>query len=612
MNDQDPVRLVGSIEVDLSAYRIRRPGAAFHVRQQTAQVLGYLMAHRDRVVPKDELIAAVWKETAVSDSALAQCIKEIRQAFGDTSKDSRFIRTVPKVGYQFIGFQNAGLPADPPAAPESASDPHPPRWSPRGVLLATTAALGVAAAAVLAAYLGIFLARARPSRGATELLTTSLEAYSKYSQAVQKADGYHLPEALTLLRQARDIDPSFVMAEARIGYAYAVQGGWAAPQGLPYLQRAFQASDRLSEADRALILAWYAVARRDYPAAIDAYRRRLAIHPQDSEAYGRLGRLLQGEERYDEAIGVLTTGASMDPYNGLIHNALSSLYIDVARYDAAVAAAARYVALTPAEPNAHDSLGLAYQAAGQFDLAIAAYDRAIALDSGFALAFVHRGNARFQQGQFRAALDDFQAFTLRADSTVERARGHLNRGWVFLAKGDLTGAQSEVDAAVRMSSDIERSPRVWAIRLAAGIPIPRETPPQVLDGRGQASFLRIHHAYRGEWALLRNQPDAALSEFKEAIRHRPIVWDIEPYDDGVARCYFHQQDWLNAVREYRAVIAARPMLGRPYFELAQAYDALGDRTAANTAYARFLKLWSDADADAPQIQHARRRLAIRF
>ena len=42
---------------------------------------------------KDELIASIWRHTAVTDNALVQCITEIRRALGDDSHQPRFIRT---------------------------------------------------------------------------------------------------------------------------------------------------------------------------------------------------------------------------------------------------------------------------------------------------------------------------------------------------------------------------------------------------------------------------------------------------------------------------------------------------------------------------------------
>ena len=73
-----------------------------HLRQQTFQVMIYLLENRDRVVTKNELLESIWKGTSVTDDALVQCVLELRRAIGDDSRRPRFIKTVPKVGYRFV------------------------------------------------------------------------------------------------------------------------------------------------------------------------------------------------------------------------------------------------------------------------------------------------------------------------------------------------------------------------------------------------------------------------------------------------------------------------------------------------------------------------------
>ncbi len=67
------------------------------------------------VVTKDELFAAVWPETVVSDAALASCIQELRQALRDDAKRPRYIVTVHRRGFQFVA------PVAASAAPVSSS-----------------------------------------------------------------------------------------------------------------------------------------------------------------------------------------------------------------------------------------------------------------------------------------------------------------------------------------------------------------------------------------------------------------------------------------------------------------------------------------------------------
>src|SRR2546421_943632 len=91
------------IEIDASRLSLKRDGEERHLRQQTFQVLIYLLEQRDRLVTKDELIEHVWHDTAVTDNALEQCLAEIRKVLGDDSRHPRFVKTIPRAGYRFIG-----------------------------------------------------------------------------------------------------------------------------------------------------------------------------------------------------------------------------------------------------------------------------------------------------------------------------------------------------------------------------------------------------------------------------------------------------------------------------------------------------------------------------
>jgi pimeloyl-ACP methyl ester carboxylesterase/DNA-binding winged helix-turn-helix (wHTH) protein len=110
----------GTCELDLARYELRRGGAVVHVQPQVFGVLRYLLEHRDRVVPKAELLDAVWGDRFVSDSTLTSRIKAARQAIGDDGASQRLIATVHGVGYRFIG-DATGPPPDPALPPRPAA-----------------------------------------------------------------------------------------------------------------------------------------------------------------------------------------------------------------------------------------------------------------------------------------------------------------------------------------------------------------------------------------------------------------------------------------------------------------------------------------------------------
>ena len=86
-------------------------GAAIELRPKSLAVLHYLAAHPQRLVGKDELLAAVWGKVVVTDDSLVQCVREIRQALADT--DQRIIRTIPRSGYVFVAEVSEQAPVPP-------------------------------------------------------------------------------------------------------------------------------------------------------------------------------------------------------------------------------------------------------------------------------------------------------------------------------------------------------------------------------------------------------------------------------------------------------------------------------------------------------------------
>jgi DNA-binding winged helix-turn-helix (wHTH) protein len=66
-------------------------------------VLCHLVDHTRQLVTKEALLTAVWPEISVSEGVLSECVWEIRQALGETPQAPRFIQTVHRRGYRFLG-----------------------------------------------------------------------------------------------------------------------------------------------------------------------------------------------------------------------------------------------------------------------------------------------------------------------------------------------------------------------------------------------------------------------------------------------------------------------------------------------------------------------------
>ncbi|MEA2928591.1 MAG: hypothetical protein QOG38_1019, partial [Hyphomicrobiales bacterium] len=84
-----------------------------HLTPKALALLSYLAERSGDVVGKEELFAAIWPETTVGDAALVTCIQELRKALRDDARKPRYIETLHRRGYRFIGkVVSANSPPD--------------------------------------------------------------------------------------------------------------------------------------------------------------------------------------------------------------------------------------------------------------------------------------------------------------------------------------------------------------------------------------------------------------------------------------------------------------------------------------------------------------------
>jgi Tol biopolymer transport system component/DNA-binding winged helix-turn-helix (wHTH) protein len=110
----------GDVILDVLNLRLTVLGTVRPLEPKSLHLLQFLIENRDRVVPKDEILNAVWEGVAVSDNALTRVIAQIRKALDDDPKQPRYIETVPTVGYRFAGQLIEQAEPLPPAPPSSS------------------------------------------------------------------------------------------------------------------------------------------------------------------------------------------------------------------------------------------------------------------------------------------------------------------------------------------------------------------------------------------------------------------------------------------------------------------------------------------------------------
>ena len=113
-----------NFELDLRAGELRKGGVKLRLQGQPIQVLAALLNSAGELVTREELRAQVWPaETFVDfDHGLHNAIARLREALGDSAGTPRYIETLPRRGYRFIGTVGRIGPEEPlPSAPNAPS-----------------------------------------------------------------------------------------------------------------------------------------------------------------------------------------------------------------------------------------------------------------------------------------------------------------------------------------------------------------------------------------------------------------------------------------------------------------------------------------------------------
>lgn len=93
----------GPFTLDSETRRLLRDDDEIHLPRKAFDLLSMLVAHRPKVMNKDELRAAVWPDSHIDEAGLNVLVSDVRRALGDDPKRPQFVRTVHGVGYAFCG-----------------------------------------------------------------------------------------------------------------------------------------------------------------------------------------------------------------------------------------------------------------------------------------------------------------------------------------------------------------------------------------------------------------------------------------------------------------------------------------------------------------------------
>ena len=90
-------------ELDAEHKMVYRGCDPVEIHATPMRLLIYLAQNRNRIVPRSELLAHVWSDSVVSETAVSSALNELRHALDDDGSSQKVIRTERGRGYQFVG-----------------------------------------------------------------------------------------------------------------------------------------------------------------------------------------------------------------------------------------------------------------------------------------------------------------------------------------------------------------------------------------------------------------------------------------------------------------------------------------------------------------------------
>jgi DNA-binding winged helix-turn-helix (wHTH) protein len=177
----------GVFELDTESGELRRHGLKVRLPDQSFQILRTLLLRPGDVVTREELRKILWQgETFVDfEVGLNSAVRKLREALDDSAENPRFVMTLPRRGYRFVGSVGAPLDVQIPAAPAVADQaPAPVAQEPMAASDLPAGGLEIASRQAtghnsrIEAYLGYAYAVAGRAHDAREVLK-ELEAHRK-------------------------------------------------------------------------------------------------------------------------------------------------------------------------------------------------------------------------------------------------------------------------------------------------------------------------------------------------------------------------------------------------------------------------------------------------
>lgn len=455
----------GVFQVNLAARELRKHGVRVRLPGQPFCILSMLLEKPGEVVTREEMRQSLWAVDTFVDfeHGLNSAIKRLRAALGDSPDNSRYIETIPRLGYRFIAPVEQVSTTVPqlPSVPVNTDFIEPvvtAERTPRQKSLnlfglsmpRSAAALVILVIAATGAYFtwsrlrGAAQAKGKVASGAESSKPVSqpvssaksAEAHELYLKGIyfwNKRTGAGFQQAIEYFQQATTVDPNYAPAYAGLANSYTLLTAYSVAPATLYIPQARAAAKRALELDEGLAEAHTALA--------------LIVQNHDWDWQ-------TSEKEFRRAI-------ELDPNYATAHQWYAEHLMWMGRFDEALREGERAQELDPLSPIIATDYGAILYFSRQYDRAIEQFHRVLRKEPSFARAASLITFAQVEKGMFAQALSDAE--------TLRRLYGEGPAYWMTLAyihgrAGHLERARHQLEKLEKLSrhEQMDRVTMLWA------------------------------------------------------------------------------------------------------------------------------------------------------
>jgi len=497
--------------------------------------------------------------------------------------------------------------------------------------------------------------------------TSSPEAYKYYVEGIRHDVKGEYRQVIESMEKAVAIDPDFASAYLAMSWSYGNLVFFAEQK--KYAEKALALSDRLTDREKYNIQGhYYGQSEKTYDKAVEALEKLIALYPDDISGgnmlaivYSYTGETEKAIERYRACIQAGTEDV-------VVYTNLAGTYEHIGAYDKSIEVQESYLKNVEDSAVIHRSLALTYNELRKPDLALAELDKAATLSPANWENNRARGDIYLYMDNLSGAEEEYQKLLQRKEADG-RGWGLARLIALHILQGRFVEAREQNQVFIELGEKLGQTRWVRLFRIGlsyleriSGHP---EAALQELDKSwtsavadesfgDQRNILLNQELVHLEMKSIGEAQDVA-ARLKASVNQAPnkkLFWyyhylmgmiELEKKDyskavelfkiglpllnadaaehllfaDALGTAFYQSGDLNSARQQYEKIISLGTgrldygdIYAKSYYRLGKISEQQGKKVEAAEHYRKFLSLWKDADPGLPEVEDARKRLAV--